>query len=121
MIGVLNADFIRTRCAPWGLSDWTIYVRYGLRKRTGCRFSHHRRASLFLDHASAPTCWFERVFGWPGIGGFALNAPTSHRTYAHGPGNFVLVDGAVPVDLDQPQRSISAMAHRGPARTEGGT
>jgi peptide/nickel transport system permease protein len=89
MIGVLNADFIRTARAM-GLSDWTIYVRYGLRNALlpvlttgGIVFSTMLGSNVLV----------ERVFGWPGIGGFALNALLA-SDYAPVQG-FVLVMGVL--------------------------
>jgi peptide/nickel transport system permease protein len=89
MIGVLNADFIRTARAM-GLSDWSIYVRYGLRNALlpvlttgGIVFSTMLGSNVLV----------ERVFGWPGIGGFALNALLA-SDYAPVQG-FVLVMGVL--------------------------
>src|SRR5215207_108478 len=70
MLGVLSADFVRTARAM-GLSDRTIYVRYALRNALlpvlttmGIVFSTMLGSNVLV----------ERVFGWPGIGSFALNA-----------------------------------------------
>jgi ABC-type dipeptide/oligopeptide/nickel transport system permease component len=70
MLGVLSADFVRTARAM-GLSDRTVYVRYALRNALlpvlttmGIIFSTMLGSNVLV----------ERVFGWPGIGNFALNA-----------------------------------------------
>lgn len=70
MLGVLSADFVRTARAM-GLSDRTVYVRYALRNALlpvlttmGVIFSTMLGSNVLV----------ERVFGWPGIGNFALNA-----------------------------------------------
>ena len=70
MLGVLSADFVRTARAM-GLSDRTVYIRYALRNALlpvlttmGIVFSTMLGSNVLV----------ERVFGWPGIGSFALNA-----------------------------------------------
>jgi ABC-type dipeptide/oligopeptide/nickel transport system permease component len=70
MLGVLSSDFVRTARAM-GLSDRTVYVRYALRNALlpvlttiGIVFSTMLGSNVLV----------ERVFGWPGIGSFALNA-----------------------------------------------
>jgi len=70
MLGVLSSDFVRTARAM-GLSDTTVYVRYALRNALlpvltmmGIVFSTMLGSNVLV----------ERVFGWPGIGSFALNA-----------------------------------------------
>jgi peptide/nickel transport system permease protein len=70
MLGVLSSDFVRTARAM-GLSDRTVYVRYALRNAllpvlttVGIVFSTMLGSNVLV----------ERVFGWPGIGSFALNA-----------------------------------------------
>lgn len=70
MLGVLSSDFVRTARAM-GLSDRTVYVRYALRNAMlpvlttmGIVFSTMLGSNVLV----------ERVFGWPGIGSFALNA-----------------------------------------------
>jgi peptide/nickel transport system permease protein len=70
MLGVLSSDFVRTARAM-GLSDRTVYVRYALRNAllpvlttVGIVFSTMLGSNVLV----------ERVFGWPGVGSFALNA-----------------------------------------------
>ena len=70
MLGVLSSDFVRTARAM-GLSDRTVYVRYALRNAMlpvlttiGIVFSTMLGSNVLV----------ERVFGWPGVGSFALNA-----------------------------------------------
>jgi peptide/nickel transport system permease protein len=70
MLGVLSSDFVRTARAM-GLSNRTVYVRYALRNALlpvlttmGIVFSTMLGSNVLV----------ERVFGWPGIGSFALNA-----------------------------------------------
>jgi ABC-type dipeptide/oligopeptide/nickel transport system permease component len=70
MLGVLSSDFVRTARAM-GLSDYTVYVRYGFRNALlpvlttlGMVFSTMLGSNVLV----------ERVFGWPGVGSFALNA-----------------------------------------------
>ncbi len=70
MLGVLSSDFVRTARAM-GLSDRTVYVHYALRNALlpvlttiGIVFSTMLGSNVLV----------ERVFGWPGIGSFALNA-----------------------------------------------
>ncbi|WP_315716428.1 MULTISPECIES: ABC transporter permease [unclassified Bradyrhizobium] len=70
MLGVLSSDFVRTARAM-GLSDVTVYIRYALRNALlpvlttmGIVFSTMLGSNVLV----------ERVFGWPGIGSFALNA-----------------------------------------------
>lgn len=70
MLGVLSSDFVRTARAM-GLSDRIVYVRYALRNALlpvlttmGIVFSTMLGSNVLV----------ERVFGWPGIGSFALNA-----------------------------------------------
>jgi peptide/nickel transport system permease protein len=70
MLGVLSSDFVRTARAM-GLSDRTVYVDYALRNALlpvlttmGIVFSTMLGSNVLV----------ERVFGWPGIGSFALNA-----------------------------------------------
>lgn len=70
MIGVLSADFIRTARAN-GLSQYTILVRYALRNvllpvvnTMGMVFSYLLGINVLV----------EKVFAWPGIGSYALEA-----------------------------------------------
>lgn len=70
MIGVLGGDFIRTARAA-GLSWWKINVVYALRNAlipvlttVGLIFSFMLGANILV----------EKVFAWPGVGSYALNA-----------------------------------------------
>ena len=94
MVGVLGADYIRTARAM-GLSDWSVYVRYGLRNAllpvlttVGIVFSTMLGSNVLV----------ERVFSWPGIGSFALNALLA-SDYAPVQG-FVLVMGVLLVSIN---------------------
>jgi peptide/nickel transport system permease protein len=94
MVGVLNADYIRTARAM-GLSDWSVYVRYGLRNAllpvlttVGIVFSTMLGSNVLV----------ERVFSWPGIGNFALTALLA-SDYAPVQG-FVLVMGVLLVAIN---------------------
>ncbi len=94
MLGVLSADFVRTARAM-GLSDRTVYVRYALRNALlpvlttmGIVFSTMLGSNVLV----------ERVFGWPGIGSFALNALLA-SDYAPVQG-FVLLMGLLLVTIN---------------------
>jgi ABC-type dipeptide/oligopeptide/nickel transport system permease component len=94
MLGVLSSDFVRTARAM-GLSDYTIYVRYGLRNALlpvlttmGMVFSTMLGSNVLV----------ERVFGWPGVGSFALNALVA-SDYAPVQG-FVLLMGLLLVAIN---------------------
>ena len=70
MLGVLSSDFIRTARAS-GLSRSTVLLRYGFRNALlpvvttlGMVFSFMLGANVLV----------EKVFAWPGIGSFALEA-----------------------------------------------
>ncbi len=70
MLSVLSADFVRTARAS-GLSDTTVLVRYALRNALlpvvttlGMVFSFLLGMSVIV----------EKVFAWPGVGSFALEA-----------------------------------------------
>ncbi len=70
MIGVLSSDFIRTARAV-GLSSYRIYVVYALRNALlpvltviGIIFSVMLGANVLV----------EKVFSWPGVGSYALDA-----------------------------------------------
>lgn len=70
MIAVLSADFVRTARAS-GLSSGTVLVRYALRNALlpivttlGMVFSFLLGMSVIV----------EKVFAWPGVGSFALDA-----------------------------------------------
>ncbi|MGA7804943.1 ABC transporter permease [Bradyrhizobium sp.] len=94
MLGVLSSDFVRTARAM-GLSDRTVYVHYALRNALlpvlttiGIVFSTMLGSNVLV----------ERVFGWPGIGNFALNALLA-SDYAPVQG-FVLVMGLLLVAIN---------------------
>jgi len=94
MLGVLSSDFVRTARAM-GLSDRTVYVRYALRNALlpvlttiGIVFSTMLGSNVLV----------ERVFGWPGIGSFALNALVA-SDYAPVQG-FVLLMGLLLVGVN---------------------
>ncbi len=94
MIGVLHADFVRTAQAM-GLGSGAIYFRYALRNAllpiltsVGIVFSTMLGSNVLV----------ERVFGWPGIGNFALNALLG-SDYAPVQG-FVLVMGVLLVSIN---------------------
>jgi peptide/nickel transport system permease protein len=70
MLGVLGSDFITTARAE-GLSEWTILVTYGFRNALlplvnvlGMIFSFLLGANVLI----------EQVFGWPGVGSYAVEA-----------------------------------------------
>lgn len=72
MIATLASDYVRTAQAA-GLSGWTVYVRYALRNAivpiittTGIVFSFMLSANVLV----------EKVFSWPGIGSYTLQAMT---------------------------------------------
>ena len=94
MLGVLSSDFVRTARAM-GLSDTTVYLRYALRNALlpvltmmGIVFSTMLGSNVLV----------ERVFGWPGIGSFALNALLA-SDYAPVQG-FVLLMGVLLVAIN---------------------
>ena len=73
MLGVLSADFIRTARAS-GLSSSTVLLRYGLRNALlpvvttlGMVFGYMLGSSVIV----------EKVFGWPGVGSYAIDALTA--------------------------------------------
>lgn len=70
MLGVLGSEFIITARAE-GLSQWTILVTYGFRNALlplvnvlGMIFSFLLGANVLI----------EQVFGWPGVGSYAVEA-----------------------------------------------
>ena len=70
MLGVLGSEFITTARAE-GLSSWTILVTYGFRNALlplvnvlGMIFSFLLGANVLI----------EQVFGWPGVGSYAVEA-----------------------------------------------
>jgi peptide/nickel transport system permease protein len=73
MIAVLSSDFVRTARAS-GLSDTTVLVSYGLRNALlpvvttlGMVFGFMIGSSVII----------EKVFGWPGVGSYAIDAVTA--------------------------------------------
>jgi peptide/nickel transport system permease protein len=73
MLAILSADFIRTARAS-GLSAGTVLVTYGLRNALlpvvttlGMVFSFMLGSSVIV----------EKVFGWPGVGSYAIDALTA--------------------------------------------
>jgi len=73
MLGVLSSDFIRTARAS-GLSSGTVLIRYALRNAflpvlttIGMVFSFMLGANVLV----------EKVFAWPGVGSFAVDALVS--------------------------------------------
>jgi len=94
MLAVLSADFIRTARAS-GLSPMTVLVRYGLRNALlpvvttlGMVFGFMLGSSVIV----------EKVFGWPGVGSYAIDALTA-SDYAPVQG-FVLAMGILFVLLN---------------------
>jgi peptide/nickel transport system permease protein len=94
MLSVLSADFIRTARAS-GLSASTVLVKYGLRNALlpvvttlGMVFSFMLGSSVIV----------EKVFGWPGVGSYAIDALTA-SDYAPVQG-FVLAMGLLFVLLN---------------------
>jgi len=94
MLSVLSADFIRTARAS-GLSASTVLVKYGLRNALlpvvttlGMVFSFMLGSSVIV----------EKVFGWPGVGSYAIDALTA-SDYAPVQG-FVLAMGILFVLLN---------------------
>ncbi len=94
MLSVLGADFIRTARAS-GLSTRTVLVTYGLRNALlpvvttlGMVFSFMLGSSVIV----------EKVFGWPGVGSYAIDALTA-SDYAPVQG-FVLAMGVLFVLLN---------------------
>jgi peptide/nickel transport system permease protein len=94
MLGVLSADFVRTARAS-GLSASTVLVRYALRNALlpvvttlGMVFGFMLGSSVIV----------EKVFGWPGVGSYAIDALTA-SDYAPVQG-FVLCMGVLFVLLN---------------------
>jgi peptide/nickel transport system permease protein len=94
MLSILSADFIRTARAS-GLSSTTVLVRYGLRNALlpvvttlGMVFGFMLGSSVIV----------EKVFGWPGLGSYAIDALTA-SDYAPVQG-FVLLMGVLFVSLN---------------------
>lgn len=94
MLGVLSSDFVRTARAS-GLSPATVLVRYALRNALlpvvttlGMVFGYMIGGSVII----------EKVFGWPGVGSYAIDALTA-SDYAPVQG-FVLTMGLLFVLLN---------------------
>ena len=94
MISVLSADFVRTARAS-GLSQATVLLRYALRNALlpvvttlGMVFGFMLGSSVIV----------EKVFGWPGVGSYAIDALTA-SDYAPVQG-FVLAMGILFVLLN---------------------
>jgi ABC-type dipeptide/oligopeptide/nickel transport system permease component len=94
MLGVLSADFVRTARAS-GLSAPTVLIRYALRNALlpvvttlGMVFGFMLGSSVIV----------EKVFGWPGVGSYAIDALTA-SDYAPVQG-FVLAMGILFVLLN---------------------
>ena len=94
MIAVLSSDFVRTARAS-GLSQTTVLVRYALRNALlpvittlGMVFGFMIGSSVII----------EKVFGWPGVGSYAIDALTA-SDYAPVQG-FVLAMGILFVLLN---------------------
>jgi peptide/nickel transport system permease protein len=94
MIAVLSADFVRTARAS-GLTAGTVIVRYALRNALlpvvttlGMVFGFMIGSSVII----------EKVFGWPGVGSYAIDALTA-SDYAPVQG-FVLAMGVLFVLLN---------------------
>jgi peptide/nickel transport system permease protein len=94
MISVLSADFVRTARAS-GLRPSTVLVRYALRNALlpvvttlGMVFGYMLGSSVII----------EKVFGWPGVGSYAIDALTA-SDYAPVQG-FVLAMGILFVLLN---------------------
>ena len=94
MLSVLSADFVRTARAS-GLSATTVLVRYALRNALlpvvttlGMVFGFMLGSSVIV----------EKVFGWPGVGSYAIDALTA-SDYAPVQG-FVLAMGILFVLLN---------------------
>ena len=94
MLAVLSADFVRTARAS-GLSEGTVLIRYALRNALlpvvttlGMVFGFMIGSSVII----------EKVFGWPGVGSYAIDALTA-SDYAPVQG-FVLTMGILFVLLN---------------------
>jgi peptide/nickel transport system permease protein len=94
MLQVLSSDFVRTARAS-GLSNTTVRVRYALRNALlpvvttlGMVFGFMLGSSVII----------EKVFGWPGVGSYAIDALTA-SDYAPVQG-FVLAMGVLFVLLN---------------------
>ena len=94
MIAVLSADFVRTARAS-GLSRSTVLVRYALRNALLPVVTTLGMVFGFMIGSSVVV---EKVFGWPGVGSYAIDALTA-SDYAPVQG-FVLAMGVLFVLLN---------------------
>ena len=94
MLAVLGADFIRTARAS-GLSRGTVLVRYALRNALLPVVTTLGMVFGFMIGSSVV---IEKVFGWPGVGSYAIDALTA-SDYAPVQG-FVLAMGILFVLLN---------------------
>ncbi|HYF59392.1 MAG TPA: ABC transporter permease [Burkholderiaceae bacterium] len=94
MIAVLSSDFVRTARAS-GLSTGTVLVRYALRNALLPVVTTLGMVFGFMIGSSVVV---EKVFGWPGVGSYAIDALTA-SDYAPVQG-FVLTMGVLFVLLN---------------------
>lgn len=94
MLSVLSADFIRTARAS-GLSKATVFLRYGLRNAL---LPVVTTLGLVFGFMLGSCVIVEKVFGWPGVGSYAIDALTA-SDYAPVQG-FVLAMGILFVLLN---------------------
>ncbi len=94
MIGVLSADFVRTARAS-GLSSATVLLRYALRNAL---LPVVTTLGLVFGFMLGSSVIVEKVFGWPGVGSYAIDALTA-SDYAPVQG-FVLAMGILFVLLN---------------------
>ena len=94
MLQVLSADFVRTARAS-GLSSSTVLVRYALRNALLPVVTTLGMVFGFMLGSSVVV---EKVFGWPGVGSYAIDALTA-SDYAPVQG-FVLAMGVLFVALN---------------------
>ena len=94
MLAVLGSDFVRTARAS-GLSATTVRVRYALRNALLPVVTTLGMVFGFMLGSSVVV---EKVFGWPGVGSYAIDALTA-SDYAPVQG-FVLAMGVLFVALN---------------------
>jgi peptide/nickel transport system permease protein len=94
MLAVLSSDFVRTARAS-GLSSTTVLVRYALRNALLPVVTTLGMVFGFMIGSSVV---IEKVFGWPGVGSYAIDALTA-SDYAPVQG-FVLTMGVLFVLLN---------------------
>jgi ABC-type dipeptide/oligopeptide/nickel transport system permease component len=94
MLAVLSSDFIRTARAS-GLTSSTVLIRYALRNALLPVVTTLGMVFGFMLGSSVVT---EKVFGWPGVGSYAIDALTA-SDYAPVQG-FVLAMGVLFVLLN---------------------